>query len=44
VELPPYLKDYRATLLQHPAAQWAASIYRLHRGHSAEVSKRAAAL
>ena len=23
VELPPYLKDYRAMLLRHPAAQWA---------------------
>jgi glutathione S-transferase len=42
VELPPYLKDYRATLLRHPAAQWAASIYRLHRGHSAEATKRTA--
>jgi glutathione S-transferase len=39
VELPPYLQDYRATLLRHPATQWAAGIYRLHRGHSAEVSK-----
>jgi glutathione S-transferase len=43
VELPRYLKDYRATLLQHPAAQWAAGIFRLHRGYSAEVPKRAAA-
>jgi glutathione S-transferase len=43
VELPPYLKDYRATLLQHPAAQWAVGIYRLHRGYSAEVAKRTAA-
>jgi len=43
VELPPYLKDYRATLLRHPAAQWAAGIYRLHRGYSAEVVKRTAA-
>jgi glutathione S-transferase len=43
VELPPYLKDYRATLLQYPAAQWAAGIYRLHRGYSAEVAKRTAA-
>ena len=33
VELPPYLKDYRAAVLQHPAAQWAAGIYRLHRGY-----------
>jgi hypothetical protein len=37
VELPLYLQDYRATLLRHPAVQWAAGIYRLHRGHSAEV-------
>jgi glutathione S-transferase len=36
VELPPYLQDYRATLLQHPAMQWAADIYRLHRGRSTE--------
>ena len=43
VELPPYLQDYRATLLQHPAAQWAVDIYRLHRGRSAEVSRRPAA-
>ena len=43
VELPPYLRDYRATLLQHPAAQWAAGIYRLHRGRSAEVPRRSTA-
>lgn len=42
LELPVYLKEYRATLLQHPAAQWAAGIYRLHRGCSAEVVKRRA--
>jgi glutathione S-transferase len=35
VELPPYLQEYRASLLRHPAMQWAADIYRLHRGHSA---------
>ena len=40
VELPPYLKDYRATLLRHPAAQWALDIYRLHRG-SAKIARRA---
>jgi glutathione S-transferase len=40
VELPPYLRDYRATLLRHPAAQWAAGIYHLHRGSSAEVAER----
>ena len=43
VELPLYLQDYRGTLLQHPAMQWAAGIYRLHRGPSAEVSRRSAA-
>src|SRR5215472_5791733 len=43
VELPPYLKDYRATLLRHPAAEWAVGIYRLHRGCSAEIVKRTAA-
>jgi len=43
VELPPYLQDYRDTLLQHPATRWAAGIYRLHRGRSAEVSRRSAA-
>jgi glutathione S-transferase len=42
VELPSYLQDYRATLLRHPAAQWAAEIYHLHRGHSAEIPKRTA--
>jgi glutathione S-transferase len=41
VELPPYLQDYRATVLRHPAAQWAIEVYRLHRGRSAQVSKRA---
>ncbi|MEW6272554.1 MAG: glutathione S-transferase family protein [Thermodesulfobacteriota bacterium] len=40
VEWPPYLRDYRARLLQHPAAQWAAGIYRLHRGRSAEIPRR----
>lgn len=43
VELPSYLQDYRATLLQHPAMEWAAGIYRLHRGHSAEISRRKSA-
>jgi glutathione S-transferase len=43
VKLPLYLQDYRFTLLRHPAAQWAAQIYRLHRGRSAEVSRRSAA-
>jgi len=40
VELPAYLEDYRTMLLRHPAAQWAAGIYRLHRGHSAEIARR----
>ncbi len=39
VELPPYLQDYRAKLLEHPAAHWAADIYRRHRGSSAEVPR-----
>jgi glutathione S-transferase len=39
VELPPYLHDYRARLLEHPAAQWAMDIYRLHRGRSAETRR-----
>jgi glutathione S-transferase len=43
VALPLYLKDYRATLLRHPAAQWAAGIYRLHREYSAEVADGTAA-
>jgi glutathione S-transferase len=43
VSLPLYLDDYRATIMRHPAAQWAAGIYRVHRGHSAEVAKRTAA-
>jgi len=37
VELPAYLKDYRANILEHPASQWAAGIYQRHRGRSAEV-------
>ena len=43
VELPPYLQDHRATLLRHPATEWTAGIYRLHRGRSAEVPRRSAA-
>jgi glutathione S-transferase len=42
VELPPYLQDYRATLLRHPAGRWAAEIFRLHRGNCAELSPRSA--
>lgn len=42
VTFPPYLEEYRATLLRHPAAQWALGIYRAHRGGSAEVSRRTA--
>jgi len=40
VQWPPYLQSYRATLLEHPAMQWAAGIYRRHRGASAEISRR----
>lgn len=43
VELPPYLQEYRDRLLQHPASQWAAGIYRQHRGHSWESPRRASA-
>ena len=39
VELPGYLQDYRATVLGHPATQWAAGLYRLHRGRSAELPR-----
>jgi glutathione S-transferase len=39
VELPLYLQEYRATVLRHPTAQWAAGIYAVHRGHSAEISR-----
>lgn len=42
VELPPYLQDYRTTLLQHPATRWATEMFRLHRGLSAEVPRRPA--
>jgi len=40
ITLPPYLQDYRATLLRHPAMEWASDIYRMHRGGSAELSRR----
>jgi hypothetical protein len=43
VELPPDLREYRDQLLSHPAAQWAAGIYRRHRGSSAEVTRPPAA-
>jgi glutathione S-transferase len=42
IELPPYLQEYRATVLRHPAAQWALNVYRLHRGRSAEIPRRSA--
>jgi glutathione S-transferase len=41
VQLPSYLQQYRANVLKHPTAQWAASIYRLHRGPSAETPRAA---
>ena len=40
VTLPPYLLEYRATLLRHPAMQWASGIYQRHRGRSAEIARR----
>ena len=43
VELPPDLREYRDQLLSHPVAQWAAGIYRRHRGSSAEVVRPPAA-
>jgi glutathione S-transferase len=43
VQRPPYHEEYRASVLRHPAAQWAAGIYRLHRGRSAEVPRGVAA-
>jgi glutathione S-transferase len=43
VELPGYLQEYRDLLLRHPAMQWAADIWRQHRGPSAEVSRQSAA-
>jgi glutathione S-transferase len=43
IKLPAYLEDYRNGLLRHPALQWAAEIYRLHRGHSAKIVRRSAA-
>jgi glutathione S-transferase len=42
VELPAYVQEYRASLLQHPATQWAAGIYREHRGRSAEILRAGA--
>jgi glutathione S-transferase len=39
VEWPAYLRDYRAEVLRHPAAGWAADLYRLHRGRSAEIAR-----
>lgn len=38
-ELPAYIREYRTSLLRHPAMEWAATIYRLHRGYSAEVRR-----
>jgi len=43
VEMPPYLQEYRTRLLAHPTTQWAAGIYRRHRGASAEVRGRSTA-
>lgn len=43
VVLPPYMEDYRASLLAHPASKWATPIYRKHRGSSAQVRRARAA-
>ena len=43
VEIPACLRDWRDTLLQHPAVRWAKEIYRKHRGTSAEIPRAAAA-
>jgi glutathione S-transferase len=43
VDLPPYLADYRAGLLKHPAVNWAAGIYRQHRSRSMEIPRERAA-
>jgi glutathione S-transferase len=37
VAWPPGLREWREGVLKHPAAQWAARLYRIHRGRSAEV-------
>jgi glutathione S-transferase len=39
LELPGYVAEYREKVLTHPAVQWAAGIYRKHRGVSAEVPR-----
>jgi len=39
VTWPPSLEEYRAAVLEHPAARWAMEIYREHRGRSAEVGR-----
>ena len=38
---PGYMEEYRASVVRHPAAQWAAEIFRRHRGVSAEVHRPA---
>jgi glutathione S-transferase len=43
VPRPAYHEEYRADLMRHPAAEWAAGIYRRHRGTSAEVAGTRAA-
>jgi glutathione S-transferase len=40
---PAYHQHYRDGVMRHPAAAWAAGIYRLHRGHSAEIPRTRAA-
>ncbi|MCC2657948.1 MAG: glutathione S-transferase [Panacagrimonas sp.] len=39
IELPGYAREYRESVLRHPAFDWAREIYRLHRGTSAQVRR-----
>jgi hypothetical protein len=39
IPLSHFSEKARASLLQHPAMQWATNMYRLHRGHSAEAPR-----
>jgi glutathione S-transferase len=39
VELPASIREYQDEVKRHPAAQWAAGMYRRHRGKSAEAAR-----
>ena len=39
IDWPPYIQEYRAELLKHPAMDWASEIYRLHRARSMELPR-----